>query len=243
MKDGLERFGLLAGGLAGVLWVVAVFLDSGAEIVDFYRDNRAAILTAATLHGLGGFLFLWFVASLRAVLGTLAAPAWLTAATVIGGTAGGAMMLGMMGGQSAGATTDVELLSPDTAIVFWRIAHVFFVAAELALALFVGALAILALRRVVLTRWLGWFGLVVHHPAPDPTDRLGRAALPAAALAGRRERRPLAPGVATGRGRDDGLATVRPPPGYARTTTLPGRCRATRWFRLAARPYLLRALF
>lgn len=171
MKDGLERFGLLAGGLAGVLWVVAVFLlegagnpadpDSGAEIVDFYRDNRAAILTAATLHGLGGFLFLWFVASLRAVLGTLAAPAWLTAATVIGGTAGGAMMLGMMGGQSAGATTDVELLSPDTAIVFWRIAHVFFVAAELALALFVGALAILALRRVVLTRWLGWFGLVV----------------------------------------------------------------------------------
>jgi len=171
MKDGLERFGLLAGGLAGVLWVVAVFLlegagnpsgpDSGAQIVEFYRDNRGPILIAATLHGIGGFLFLWFVASLRAVLGSLAAPAWLTAATVIGGTAGGAMMLGMMGGQSTGATTDVELLSPDTAIVFWRLAHTFFVAAELALAVFVGALAILALRRVVLTRWLGWFGLVV----------------------------------------------------------------------------------
>jgi hypothetical protein len=171
MKDGLERFGLLAGGLAGALWLVGVFLlegagnpagpDSGAEIVEFYRDNRAMILTAATLHGLGGFLFFWFVASLRAVLGTLAVPAWLTAATVIGGTAGGALMLGLMGGQSAGATTDVELLSPDTAIVFWRIAHVFFVAAELALAVFVGALTILALRRLVLTRWLGWFGLVV----------------------------------------------------------------------------------
>jgi len=46
------------------------------------------------------------------------------------------MMLGMMGGQSTGATTDKELLSPDTAIVFWRLAHTFFVAAELALALF-----------------------------------------------------------------------------------------------------------
>jgi len=171
MKDGLERFGLLAGGLAGVLWVVAVFLlegagnpsgpDSGAEIVEFYRDNRGPILIAATLHGMGGVLFLWFVASLRGVLGTVAAPAWLTAATVIGGTAGGAMMLAMMGGQSAGATTDTEILTPDVAIVFWRLAHVFFVAAELALAVFVGALAILALRRVVLTRWLGWFGLVV----------------------------------------------------------------------------------
>jgi hypothetical protein len=171
MKDGLERFGLLAGGLAGVLWVVAVFLlegagnpgdpDGGAEIVEFYRDNRAAILTAATLHGIGGFLFLWFVASVRAVLAALTVPAWLTAATVIGGTAGGAMMLGMMGGQSAGATTDGELLTPDTAIVFWRLAHVFFVAAELALAVFVGALTILALRRLALTRWLGWFGLVV----------------------------------------------------------------------------------
>ena len=171
MKDGLERFGLLAGGLAGVLWLVAVFLlegagnpsgpGSGAEIVEFYRDNRGPILIAATLHGIGGFLFLWFVATLRGVLGTLAAAPWLTAATVIGGTAGGAMMLGMMGGQSAGATTDAEVLTPDVAIVFWRLAHIFFVAAELALAVFVGALAILALRRVVLTRWLGWFGLVV----------------------------------------------------------------------------------
>ena len=171
MNDGLERFGLLAGGLAGLLWMISVFLlegagnpsgpDSGAEIVEFYRDNRGPILIAATLHGIGGVLFLWFVASLRAVLGTLAAPAWLTAATVIGGTAGGALMLAMMGGQSTGATTDAEVLTPDAAIVFWRLAHTFFVAAELALAVFVGAVAILALRRVVLTRWLGWFGLVV----------------------------------------------------------------------------------
>ena len=171
MKDGLERFGLLAGGLAGALWLVALFLlegagnpsgpESGAEIVEFYRDNRGPILIAATLHGIGGVLFLWFVASLRAVLGTLAAPAWLTAATVIGGTAGGALMLALMGGQSTGATTDAALLTPDAAIVFWRLAHTFFVAAELALAVFVGAVAILALRRVVLARWLGWFGLAV----------------------------------------------------------------------------------
>jgi hypothetical protein len=64
-------------------------------------------------------------------------------------------------GGSTGATTDSELLTPDTAIVFWRLAHGVFVAAELALAVFLGALSILALRRLVLPRWLGWFGLVV----------------------------------------------------------------------------------
>lgn len=122
MKDRLERFGLLAGGLAGILWVGSVFLlegagnpadpSGGAEIAEFYKDERTTILIAATLHGLGGFLFLWFVAALRGHLGALAAPSWLTAATVIGGTAGGTLMLGMMAGQSTGATTDAELLTP-----------------------------------------------------------------------------------------------------------------------------------
>ena len=67
----------------------------------------------------------------------------------------------MTGGQSTGATTDKELITPDTAIVFWRLAHGVFVAAELALAVFLGALSILALRRLLLPRWLGWFGLAV----------------------------------------------------------------------------------
>jgi len=71
------------------------------------------------------------------------------------------MLMGMTGGQSTGATTDAHLLTADTAIVFWRLAHGFFVAAEVALAVFLAALSILALRRIVLPRWLGWFGIVV----------------------------------------------------------------------------------
>ena len=170
MNDRLERFGYLAGALGAILWVGSVFLLEGAgnpadpsggrEIAEFYRDERTTILIAATLHGLGGFLFLWFVAALRPVLDRAGFP-WLTTAALVGGTAGGAMMLGMMGGQSTGATTDAELLSADTAIVFWRLAHGFFIAAEIALALFVGAVSILALRRLVLARWLGWFGIVL----------------------------------------------------------------------------------
>lgn len=171
MRDRLERFALLAGALGAVLWVVSLFVLEGAgnpagpsgggEIAEFYRDNRTPILIAGTLHVLGGFLFLWFVAALRPVLDAGGSPSWLTTATLVGGTAGGALMLAMTGGQTTGATTDTELLTPDTAIVFWRLAHGFFVAAEIALAVFLGALSLLALRRLVLPRWLGWFGLVV----------------------------------------------------------------------------------
>ncbi|MDQ3777614.1 MAG: hypothetical protein M3310_01920 [Actinomycetota bacterium] len=171
MRDRLERFALLAGALAALLWIVSLFVLEGAgnpadpargdEIAEFYRDNRVPILIAATLHTLGGFLFLWFLAALASVLDAAGSPTWLRRAAVIGGTAGGAMMLAMTGGQSTGATTDSELLTPDTAIVFWRLAHGFFVAAEVALAVFLGALSILALRGLVLPRWLGWAGLVI----------------------------------------------------------------------------------
>jgi hypothetical protein len=75
VSDRLERFGIAAGAIAALLWLVGLFLLEGAgnpagpsggqEIVDFYRDDRVAILIAATLHGLGGFLFLWFLGSLR----------------------------------------------------------------------------------------------------------------------------------------------------------------------------------
>ena len=169
--DRLGRFGLLAGGLAGILWVAGVLLLEGAgnpagpaggeEIAQFYRDDRTLILIASTLHALGGLLFLWFVASLRSVLDAGGGTTWLATALLVGGTAGGALMLALTGGQSTGATTDANLLTPDVAIVFWRLAHGIFIAAELALALFLAAASILALRGVLLPRWLGWFGIVV----------------------------------------------------------------------------------
>ncbi len=171
LNDRLERFGLLAGAFSAALWVLGVFLleaagnpsgpANGEEVAQFYRDERVAILIAATLHTLGSFLFLWFLAALRPVLDASGAPSWLRTATLVGGTAGGALMLALTGGQSTGATTDKELVTPDAAIVFWRLAHGFFVAAEVALALFLGALVVLTLRRVILPRWLGWFGLVI----------------------------------------------------------------------------------
>ena len=106
---------------------------------------------------------------------------------LVRGIAGGAWLLGMTGGQSTRATTESELPTADTAIVFWRLTHGFCVAAEIALAVFLGALSILARRRLVLPRWLGWVGVVVTVLLLVPADRVGRTAVPAAGVARRCE--------------------------------------------------------
>jgi hypothetical protein len=168
----IRRLAPLAGTAAAVLWFVGVLVlelagnpadpESGEEIAEFYRDDRAAILAAGTLHVLGGFFFLWFVAIVVAALRALdEGLAWLRYAALAGGIAGGALMLALTGPQTTGATTDTELLTPDVSVAFWRLAHGFFVGAEFAFAVFTLALSLLTLAGVVWPRWLGWFGVVV----------------------------------------------------------------------------------
>lgn len=159
-----------------MLWTVGVFVlegagnpadpETGDRIAEFYRDDRVAILLAATLHGLGGLLFLWFVASLPSTLETAGAPRWLANAMLVGGTAGGALMLALTGGQSTGATTDSKLLTPDTPRA--------------------ATARPASLAGVVRSRH--------HRTAPDPADRLGGAALPVPALAHPGRRAALASG-------------------------------------------------
>jgi hypothetical protein len=168
----LRRIAPLSGALAAVLWSVAVVVlevggnpagpDSAEEIAAHFRDDRSAILASGTLHVLGGFFFLCFVS----VLGSALRPlddrlSWLRTAALVGGTAAGAMMLALTGPQTTGATTDEELLSPDAALAFWRLAHTFFIGAEFAFAVFVAAVSLVALAGFLLPRWLGWFGLFV----------------------------------------------------------------------------------
>jgi hypothetical protein len=168
----IDRYAPLAGVAAAVLWVVGVIVleaggnpgapESAEVLAEHFRDNRTAILAAGTLHALGGVLFLLFVAWLYAAVRGRGGSDVLPLALLAGGIAGGALMLALMGPQTTGATTDVELLSPEASLVYWRLAHAFFVAAELALALFTAAAALLVLAgRLPLPRWLGWAGLVL----------------------------------------------------------------------------------
>ena len=160
----LERLAPLAGVLAGVLWLVGILVlqsgnpadpDAGDELVAYFEDERTAILAGGTLMGLGAFFFLWFAAFVSRLLGD----GWLARAATIGGAAGGAMMLALPGPHTTGATTDVELLGPEMSTALWRLTHTFFVGAEIALAVFVAAVALAALASGILPRWLAWVGL------------------------------------------------------------------------------------
>lgn len=168
----LDRYAPLAGVLAALLWIVGLFLlegagnpaapESGEVLVEHFRENRSLILAGGTLHALGGVAFLLFVATFHALARRVQpTESLLASALLAGGIAAGALMLGLMGPQTTGATTDEHLLGPESSLVFWRLAHVFFVAAELAMALFLAAASLLALRGALLPRWLGWAGLVV----------------------------------------------------------------------------------
>jgi hypothetical protein len=170
--DGLRRLAPLSGALAAVLWFGSLVVleaggnpadpDSAEEIAEHFRDDRTAILVAGTLHVLGGFFFLWFLAVLGTTLATLdASLSWLRRAVLVGGTAAAALMLALTGPQTTGATTDEELVGPESSVAFWRLSHAFFVGAEYAFAAFVLALSLVALARAVVPPWLGWSGLVI----------------------------------------------------------------------------------
>lgn len=128
----LRRLAPLSGVLAAVLWTVSVIVleaggnpadpDSAEEIAAHFRDHRTAILAAGTLHVLGGFFFLWFLAALgTALTGLDANLSWLRRATLVGGTAAGALMLALTGPQTTGATTDIELVGAESSVAFWRL--------------------------------------------------------------------------------------------------------------------------
>ena len=160
----LEKLAPLAGGLAGLLWLVGILLlqsrnpadPQAADLTTYFREERTPILVGGLLVALGVFLFFWFLASLSQQL-----DGWLAAAASIGGTAGGAMMAALTGPHTTGATTDAELLAPQTSVAFWRLSHTYFIAAEVAFAVFVAAVALSAFTTGVVPRWLAWASLAL----------------------------------------------------------------------------------
>ena len=174
----LRAWGSLGGLAFVVLFVVGNALifdgpsgdDPPAKYIAFYGDSghRDKIYIGWILAGLGVFLFLWFVASLRETVRTATADSggdtMLAFLVTIGGTAYGAVTLTALG-EAAGVRT----MSDDTFRhhVFPGIIHaaddgvyIAHATGTAALAAMIFAFSITVLATRTLPRWLGWFGVV-----------------------------------------------------------------------------------
>lgn len=80
-----------AGGIVGIVVFIAAFIvagtfpevdASGAEIAEFFTDNRGRVLAAVFLQGLGVVAIVWFFAALSTTMREVGEPRLATAAVV-----------------------------------------------------------------------------------------------------------------------------------------------------------------
>jgi hypothetical protein len=192
--DRLERYSILAGILAVLLWIVGVVMSRGEhvglpgglpeegaeEVLTYFREHEGSVLAGAWLFMLGSLLFLWFVGALRSRLtdaeggaGTLATIA------LAGGIATAIFTLGMpIGGLVA--TLEVNQIDASTAQALNGVEAVFFIGAELsAIVLLIATAAVWLRTRTVAAWWawatmllavwllilpIGWIGLLIGVP-------------------------------------------------------------------------------
>ena len=171
-----KRTWAFAGPLAVALWVAGIFLlthngpadhATGAQILHWYRSNTTTILIGGWSFMLGCLAFLCFVAGLCDRL-------QLPALTLVG--AGMTAAVGMLvAAVDVAGAIDKSDIGASTAATFHHAIDVFFVTAELAAIVPLGAVAVIAWRTRALPRWWAAFsGLVAIVLAIGP---IGWAAL------------------------------------------------------------------
>ena len=171
-----KRTWAFAGPLAVALWVAGILLlthngpadsASGAQILHWYRSDTDTILIGGWSFMLGCLAFLCFIAG-------LCDRVQLPGLTLVG--AGMAAALGMLiAAVDVAGAIDKKDITPSTAGAFHHAIDVFFVSAELAAIIPLGAVAVIAWRTRALPRWWAAFsGLVAIVLAIGP---IGWAAL------------------------------------------------------------------
>lgn len=131
------------------------FAGAPKEIAAFYADHVDAIMASSSLYLVGGIFLLWFVATLRTVLG-----AETTAGNVAfaGGVAGASLCLAAAAANTMGAlrVDEAGAIDPATATALFDLSSVLFgLAAPMAFAATTLAVAVAALRSDALPSWLG----------------------------------------------------------------------------------------
>ena len=165
-----ERWSAVSGLGALALAGVAVVFErstpdpnpSAAEVVDFYVDNRSALLVQSLLFVLSAGLFLWFVAGLRghlaraeghtdrvASIAYAAGIAWITVEMAVQ-----APQIALARAAAGGLDQRVAVVVNDVGLALATIADV-------PVAVMVACVGVLSLRTRVFPAWVGWLSVVV----------------------------------------------------------------------------------
>jgi hypothetical protein len=173
--NGLARFAPLTGFLAvalgilcfvlGMTWADEPDTDApAAELAVWMTDKSWEILITGWVWWLAVAAFLWFLGSLRSVLGP--AEGGTRRVTSIAFSAGAVFAVfaaSLFGPIVAGATADEfddRTITPETAEALWVAGNAFFGLAEIAAGVLVLAVAVVVVRSGALPKWYGWLSLL-----------------------------------------------------------------------------------
>jgi hypothetical protein len=168
--DRLERYSILAGIFATLLWVVGAAMARGQhvglpgglpeegadDVLTHFRENEGSVLAGTWLFMLGSLLFLWFVGVQRSRLLDAEGGAGAFATIALGGGIATAIFtLGMpIGGLVA--TLGVTQIEASTAQALNGVEAVFFIGAEFSAIVLLTATAAVWLRTRVVAAWWAW---------------------------------------------------------------------------------------
>ena len=175
MERGLARFAPLTGLAAVVLGALAFVLMMSAadepetdapaiELAAWMNEKSWEIVCAGWVWWLGVAAFLWFLGSVRSVLGS--AEGGTRRVTSIAFSAGAvfavfaASLLGPVFAGAAASEFDDRTITPETAEALWVAGNAFFGLAEIAAGVLCLAVGLVVVRTGTLPKWYGWLGLL-----------------------------------------------------------------------------------
>lgn len=175
MEKGIARFAPLTGFVAVALGVLAFVLmtawadepdtdASASDLALWMTDKSWEILIGGWVWWLAVAAFLWFLGSLRSVLGP--AEGGTRRVTSIAFSAGAVFAVfaaSLLGPVVAGATADEfdeRTITPETADALWVAGGAFFGLAEVAAGVLIVAVALVVVRTGVMPKWYGWLSLL-----------------------------------------------------------------------------------
>jgi hypothetical protein len=152
----------LAGPLAVILWIVGLILvtknqpgdhASGSQILAWYSSHQATIALGALVFMVGCLSFVTFAAGLRVRLAEATGADSLLPGLALVGAAMAAVAGMLTVATDLGGAINNDAIAPATAATLHNSIDVFFVCAELALILPIGAVAVACWKTRILPRW------------------------------------------------------------------------------------------